>query len=116
MADEEERSSLLRGVRVLTGRNVASAARSGDVLARRAMALSARCVGIAIGNVLNVLNLDRVIIGGGLAASGPDYLARVRCSVAGTVAEGVRVDVVLAELGGEAPLWGACVLTEETCS
>lgn len=108
--------STLRGQEHITGKDVGTAANQGDVLACRALQGAARPLGVAIGNVLNLLNLERVILGGGVTSAGPAYLSWVRRAAHETAIDGVAVDIVLAELGDDAPLWGACVLAEEICA
>jgi len=104
--------SALRGRDHLTAQEIARAAQEGDSLASRALQGAAHSLGIAIGNALNLLNLERVVIGGGVTRSGEDYLAWVRQAANETALAGIEVNIALAELGGDAPLWGACALAE----
>ncbi len=112
LAAAPEAPSALRGRAHFTAEEVARAAQMGDALAARALQGAARSLGVAIGNALNLLNLERVVIGGGVTRSGEEYLAWVRQSAQETALAGIEVNIALAELGGEAPLWGACALAE----
>lgn len=105
-------SSSLRDRDKLTSRDVGIAANAGDELAGHAMRRAARALGSAIGNTLNLLNLERVILDGGVTRAGATYLAWVREAARETALDGVAVEIVLADLGGDAPLWGACVLAK----
>ncbi len=63
----------------LKGSQLREAWEEGDELARRALARSARAVGIAMANVWNILSPDVFVLGGGVATDvGPAYLAEVR--------------------------------------
>ena len=104
--------SALRDRADLTALDVGLAARTGDRLAIDVLRASARAVGLAIGNALNLLHLERVILGGGVTASGSDYLAWAIAAARERAIEGIEVDIQLAGLGGEAPLWGASALAE----
>jgi glucokinase len=105
-------SSALRGQGDLTARDVAQAAAAGDALAGEALRRAAQALGLGIGNALNLLNLERVILGGGVTSAGDFYLAWVRAAARARAVEGVAVDVRLAGLGDEAPLWGAAALAQ----
>ncbi|MDR5710056.1 MAG: ROK family protein [Armatimonadota bacterium] len=61
--------SRLVAVREITAREVAEAARGGDPLARRVLERAARMMGLAVGSMLNLLNPEVVVIGGGVARS-----------------------------------------------
>ena len=97
-----------------TAEAVVNVARAGDAAALTALADAGRWLGVAIANVVLVLNPERVVIGGGLAHAGDLLLApasaelrrRIRINpITGT-------EIVPAELGYEAgaigaALWGA---------
>ena len=71
-------SSDLRGRPVISAEEISRAAQAGDELARRALDGAAQSLGVGIGNALNLLNLERVVVGGGVTRAGERYLARVR--------------------------------------
>ena len=62
----------------LTAIQVAGAASKGDQLAQDVLLKAAEYVGIALANVVTVLNPDLIIIGGGVAQSGGLFMARVK--------------------------------------
>jgi glucokinase len=68
---------------------------------------------VGIGNAANLLNPQRFILGGGVTKSGPAWWAEVRQSAAATALPEVRFDIVPAELGDDAPLWGAVALAAD---
>jgi|FaiFalDrversion3_1042247.scaffolds.fasta_scaffold01143_2 glucokinase len=61
--------SVLGGQPEITARMVAEAARNGDALARRVLERAAGMMGLAVGSMLNLLNPEVVVIGGGVARS-----------------------------------------------
>jgi len=61
---------------------------------------------------LNLLDVQRVVLGGGVSRAGDDYLSLVRQAARETALDGIAVDIVLSELGDDAPLWGVCALAK----
>src|SRR5580693_9267899 len=91
---------------------LAEAAAAGDAVAMRAFRRGARALAAMIASVGAVCDLDLVVIGGGVAKSGPLLLDPLREALS----EYARLDflaglrVVRAELGGDAGLVGAARL------
>ncbi|MDT5089265.1 MAG: glucokinase, partial [Mycobacterium sp.] len=88
------------------------AAAAGDALALQAFYRSANALAAMIASVGAVCDLDLVVIGGGVAKSGPILFEPLRAALAGyaglSFIRGLRV--VPAELGGDAGLIGAAAL------
>lgn len=88
------------------------AAAAGDPLALRAFQRSATALAAMIASVGAVCDLDLVVIGGGVARSGPVLFDPLRAALAGyaglSFIRGLRV--VPAALGGDAGLIGAAAL------
>jgi glucokinase len=97
----------------LTGRDVAEAAAAGDPLATEILLRGALALGVGIGNAANLINPQRTVLGGGVTKAGEIWWAEVRAAARATALPEVHFDVVPAELGDDAPLWGALALTEE---
>jgi glucokinase len=96
----------------LKGSQLREAWEEGDELARRAIARSARAVGIAIANVFNILSPDVFVLGGGVATDvGPAYLAEVRrwADAFAFTQELGKVRVEPAGLGDDSGLLGAAL-------
>lgn len=95
-------------------KELADAANAGDAVALKAFRRGATAVAAMIASVAAVCDLDLVVIGGGVAKSGPllfDPLREVLASYAGlNFLRGLRV--APAELGGEAGLVGAAALLD----
>jgi glucokinase len=104
----QTRESSLRG-QALDPEAIVDAARSGDAVALEVVDGTARALGVGIGACLNLLNLDRVVLGGGVAAAGDFLLERVTNEVRARCFPQVFADASfrLAELGGDAGVVGA---------
>jgi glucokinase len=106
-------SSVVR--RPLTGQDVAEAAAAGDLVAMEILLRGAWALGVGIGNAANLINPQRFILGGGVTKAGEAWWAEVRAAAHATALPEVRFDVVPAELGDDAPLWGALALATDRC-
>jgi len=97
-------------------KELADAATAGDPIAGRAFRRGADAIAAMIASVAAVCDLDLVVIGGGVAKSGPvlfDPLHAALRSYAGLdFISGLRV--VPAALGGDAGLVGAAALLRPT--
>ena len=108
-----EQSSLIQKVGGDTGRitarDIAVAARRGDLLARQVIARAADYLGIGLANIVNIFNPELIIIGGGVAKMGKLLLApAVRTMRAMAFPEPTaQVRVVRAQLGDRAGVLGA---------
>ena len=96
----------------VTALRVNQAARAGDELAREVMDDAAHALGFALGNVICLMNPQRIIIGGGVSKAGEHYFETVSAAARENVMPELRdaVDIVPAALGDDAPLWGALAL------
>ena len=91
---------------------IAEAANAGDSFACQVMEETGRYLGIAIAMLVNTLNPDLVIIGGGVILAGAPLLETTRQVVRLRTfpAPGRRVRIVPPLLGAEAPAIGAATL------
>lgn len=91
---------------------VADLARDGDPEARRILAEAMEHLGRGVAGVVNLLNPERVVIGGGLSSLGPVLFDPVRRAVARHANDlaAASVSVVAAELGAHSGLIGAAAL------
>lgn len=95
----------------VTAKGLAEAAAQGSEFAWKYLQRSAWALGVAIGNAANLINPDRFVLGGGVTKSGARYWAEIRRVARETALPEIHFDVVPAELGDDAPLWGAVALT-----
>lgn len=96
----------------LTTEMLADAARSGDATAERLFAEAGRYLGIAAASVANLLNLDAVIVGGGVSGSF-DLLRQPMVEEIRARAfpiPGSRLKVLRAQLGDDGGMIGAASL------
>lgn len=108
---------VLRGLvgddlRLLTGQLVSEAAAAGDDLAKEVLDKAAWALGVGIGNVANLMNPQRFVLGGGVTKAGEDFWRVVRQVARETALPEVDFEIVPAVLGDDAPLWGAVALAE----
>lgn len=96
----------------VTGAWVAQAAQQGDGLARGVMDDAACMLGTGLGGAINLMNPQRVVLGGGVTKSGERWWRIVRETARAHALPQIRVDIVPAQLGDDAPLWGAVALGE----
>jgi glucokinase len=91
------------------------AAASGDPVAGALVAESLRMLALGIANAVTLLDVDRIVIGGGVAASGAPFFTPLRAMVEelAMFGESYPVDIVPAALGDDAGLVGAAVIAEE---
>jgi glucokinase len=95
---------------------IAEAFKAGDALTVRVIEEAAMLVGVAAANVVTLLSLPRVILGGGLTeAIGKPFVALVKKSVREYAFPDrcKQVDVVASELEDDAGLVGAAMLARE---
>lgn len=93
---------------------VAEAAKQGDAIAKRIFATMGKYIGIGLASVVNLLNPEKIIIGGGVADAGDILLKPIEKSLkerAMPIA-GSSVEIVPAQLGNTAGVIGASLLIE----
>lgn len=98
---------------LIDGLVVTQAALAGDPEALAVMHTFADWLAFGIANILNVVDSEIVVLGGGLVAAGHLFLDPVRAGVRDLVmgsAHRPEVPIVAAELGERAGAWGAALL------
>ncbi|WP_375499876.1 ROK family protein [uncultured Nostoc sp.] len=99
---------------LLTGQLVSEAAAAGDDLAKEVLHKAAWALGVSIGNVANLMNPQRFVLGGGVTKAGADFWQVVRQVARETALPEVDFEIVPAILGDDAPLWGAVAIASMT--
>jgi glucokinase len=97
----------------LTGEIVWAAALAGDPVARSLFETAGRWLGIGIATMVTLFDVDRVVLGGGVAVTGDLLLEPATASFARHLfgaAHRPHVDVVLARLGPDAGWIGGALL------
>lgn len=87
----------------------------GDRLARETWRRAGERIGLILVDTVNLLNPDRIVIGGGLAKAGHWLFDPIRETVRRRAMRGIgRVPIVPAKLGTSAGIIGAALLTRES--
>ncbi|WP_373528415.1 ROK family protein [Nostoc sp.] len=95
---------------LLTGQLVSEAAAGGDDLAKEILHKAAWALGVSIGNVANLMNPQRFVLGGGVMKAGGDFWQVMQQVARETALPEVDFEIVPALLGDDAPLWGAVAI------
>ena len=106
---QENSESSLAGVRDLDAKDVAEAAEGGDAVALETFRVMGRYLGIALSSLVDVLNPELVVIGGGAARSWDLFIDHVRSEIRSRSFRhpAERVQIVQASLGEGAGIFGA---------
>ncbi len=94
---------------------VAKAAEAGDPVAKRIFEIVGTYIGLGLTSVINLLNPEKVIIGGGVAEAGDLLLEPIRKTIKERAMVVARdsVEIVPAQLGNTAGVIGASMLIAE---
>lgn len=98
----------------VTGERLAKMAAQGEATAVQILQRGAWALGVGIGNAANLMDPQRVILGGGVTGAGAHWWEVVRRTARETALPQLQFDIVPAALGDDAPLWGAVALVEAT--
>jgi glucokinase len=112
---DQGRPSSLRGRGSLTAKDVGDAARASDPLAAEAVGDAGRILGVGLANIVQVLDPDVIVIGGGIAEIGEPLLGPARAELRSRVASyhASTARIVPAELGEVAGVVGAALLARD---
>jgi glucokinase len=103
--------SLLRDKKHLTALDIDACANQGDVLAAQVVREAAACLGTVIGNAVNLLDVERVVIGGGVSRSGAVWWDTLNATVRGIILPWhENVELKRSALGINEGIWGAVAL------
>jgi glucokinase len=104
--------------RALTGPLVTELAHDGDPVALDAMEAVGRALGVGLSSIVNMLNPEVIVIGGGVIAAGEMLLGPARREMMARAPAPARdtVQVLPAAFGDEAGMIGAALLAREEAS
>lgn len=93
---------------------VAEAAKAGDAVAKRIFTIMGEYIGIGMASVVNLLNPEKIIVGGGVADAGDILMTPLKETLKKRAMKiaGETVEVVPAQLGNTAGVIGASLLIE----
>jgi glucokinase-like ROK family protein len=86
---------------------VVSAAAAGDAVAVRILTEVGKHLGVGISYLVNILDPQMIVLGGGVLAAGDVLLSALRQSLAHHCLKGAKIPVVISALGEDAGLIGA---------
>ncbi len=91
---------------------IVECAKNGDKVCNKVVDRMVKYLSLGIGNLINLLDPDIIVIGGGVSKAGDFLLQKIRSEVYNFVIfkEEKKTEIVLAELGNEAGLIGAALL------
>ncbi len=91
---------------------VSEAAKQGDPVAKRIFTIVGEYIGVGLASVVNLLNPEKIIIGGGVAAAGDILMNPIKETLVKRAMPiaGAAVEVVPAQLGNTAGVIGASLL------
>jgi glucokinase len=98
--------------RPVTTEEAFALARAGDRKALSIVDGAARFTGLALANLVKVVDPAGFVLGGGMVAVGPFYLDRIRAALDAALEGYPRAVVRVAELGGDAGVIGAAAVAE----
>ncbi len=114
LSNQPDMPSMLRSMSDFTARDLDQLAAGADSVAVQIVREGARYLGIAVANAINLLDLDCVVIGGGVSRSGDLWWDTLHAAV-----DEVRfpwlppIDLKPSELGTNEGIWGAVALLED---
>lgn len=111
LLEKDERPSVLRQTANLNAKHVLDAAKAGDELALEALNTSCYYLGWALAAVTMVLDPEAYLIGGGVSRAGTfltDLIRKYHNELSPMATK--KADIVLAELGNDAGIYGAAKL------
>lgn len=99
----------------LSAEEIAAAAREQDPLAVELFESAGRYLGIAVATIANLLNLEAVILSGGVAASFDLLIGSIRKEIRGRAfaVPASRIEVMKGRLGDDAGILGAAALAAQ---
>ncbi len=95
---------------------LAKAIQDNDKLVISEMGKGCRVIGRVLGSITTLLNLDTIVLGGGVIEAAGDFmLPKIKSAFDEAVlpGPGKAVKIVVTELGDDAPLYGGVALVEE---
>ncbi len=98
----------------VSAKEVFTEAKNGDKVANEIVSSVANNIGLALANVINILNPEQIVIGGGVAAAGDTLFVPLKEVVAKRALSALYndVEIVPAQLGNDAGIIGAAALVK----
>ncbi len=102
----------LRSILDLTPLDIYEAGMNGDKLSLEVFRIAATYLGVALGGLVNVLNPEAIVLGGGVSAGWELFIEHLRAEILRRAFPhpGERVKILRSELGDDAGILGAAFL------
>jgi glucokinase len=115
-AAQSSMTTLAGGLNKVTAKVVAEAARSGDPLASEIWDETVYYLAIGLGNVINIIAPEAVILGGGVSMAGEQLLEPLRREVQSrsTMLPPEKINILQAALGDNSGIYGALILGQRS--
>jgi glucokinase len=111
LMQQSDKPSLMRDQKALTAIDIDKFANQGDELASQVVYEAARHLGTVIGNTVNLLDVERVVIGGGVSRSGSLWWNSLKETVRSIILPWHdNVEIRHSALGKNEGIWGAVAL------
>ena len=111
LAQNPDSSSALRRQTPLTAKIVAELAQQGDALAVKVLTQAATHLGLAVGSAVNLVDVERVVIGGGVSRSGELWWQTLtQAAQAALIPWRASLDIRRSALGQYEGVWAAVAL------
>ena len=102
--------------KLIKSRLLQSALKSGDPVVTKHVKSACQTVGTVLGSVTTLLNIDTIVLGGGVIEAMAGYMMpKIKESFKNSVLKGMdkNVKIFATKLGDDAPLYGGLALVEE---
>jgi glucokinase len=111
-AESRMRNLVSGELKALTAENVAEAFYAGDAIAREVLEATANLLTVWLGNIIDLLEPDVVVFGGGVAHLMSEFFARMRSQLPkwSINARCTEIPMLLAKYGSDAGIAGAAAL------
>jgi glucokinase len=111
LLQQSDKPSPMREVKTLTAIDIDKFANQGDELASQLVTEAAHYLGTVIGNSVNLLDVERVVIGGGVSRSGSLWWNSLRETIRNIILPWHEdVEIRHSALGKNEGIWGAAAL------
>lgn len=115
LAEAEAPASLLADIEDLTAEAVSTAVEQGDALAESVIREAAHYLGTGIANAINVIDVARVVVGGGVSRAGHLWWNTVQAATRDALLPWrPPVSLQRSELGSDEGVWGAAALVSDS--
>jgi glucokinase len=100
----------------ITAAMIAEAAEENDELSILLLREAASYVGSGLAMAINLINPERIVLGGGVSKSGGVFWKTLQQTTEYFILPQMQADIRPAALGDDAPLWGAVAMAEKLLS